>query len=291
MGRIIRVFPRRTNATPTDAMAFVGDPPLWRPDADEVHVSCTFTWDMAEAERLARLWARYYPVRLGGPAYDDAGGDFQPGMYLKPGYTITSRGCPNRCDYCLVPEREGRIRLLPIQSGWDLLDNNLLACPRPHIEAVLDMMAGQSHPAKFTGGIYARDVTEWFAKRLAGMRMEVLYVAYDRPEDRASVERASRLFYDAFGWSAGQGRRKLGCYVLVGFKDDTDEQAIERLEFVKALGVTPFAMFYGGPERERSDKAKAMKRRLRKWTRPWSAWAATETADQRAEQRATEVMT
>lgn len=49
--RIARVFPRRTNATPTDALAFVGDPPMLAlPAVDEVHVSCTFTYDRAEAE-------------------------------------------------------------------------------------------------------------------------------------------------------------------------------------------------------------------------------------------------
>jgi len=50
--RIIRVFPRRTSFTPVDELAFVGDPPLERPAADEVHVSCTFTWDRPRAEYL-----------------------------------------------------------------------------------------------------------------------------------------------------------------------------------------------------------------------------------------------
>ena len=67
---IIRVFPRRTSYTPTDNMAFVGDPPLFRPDADEVHVSVTFTWDKSEGERLADAWSQYYQnVKLGGVAY------------------------------------------------------------------------------------------------------------------------------------------------------------------------------------------------------------------------------
>jgi hypothetical protein len=57
---IVRVFPRRTSLTPDDALAFVGDPPLWRPEADEVHVSCTFTWDIPEAKRLAEAWSHLY---------------------------------------------------------------------------------------------------------------------------------------------------------------------------------------------------------------------------------------
>ena len=71
---LIRVFPRRTKWTPTDDMAFVGDPPMMRPDADEVHVSCTFTWDIPEARRLFHAWKQYYGrVDVGGPAFDHGG--------------------------------------------------------------------------------------------------------------------------------------------------------------------------------------------------------------------------
>ena len=54
--RLIRVFPRRTKATPDDAMAYVGPPDLFA-QADAVHVSVTFTADKAIAERLAEEWS------------------------------------------------------------------------------------------------------------------------------------------------------------------------------------------------------------------------------------------
>ena len=61
---IARVFPRRTKATPRDEYAFIGDVPLFLPpDISEVHVSVTFTWDLKEAERLARAWSRVAPVK------------------------------------------------------------------------------------------------------------------------------------------------------------------------------------------------------------------------------------
>ena len=64
-----------------------------------VHVSVTFTWDKREGERLAKSWSRFYDdVAIGGPAYNDPGGEFVPGQYMKTGVTITSRGCPKRCD-------------------------------------------------------------------------------------------------------------------------------------------------------------------------------------------------
>ena len=50
---LARVFPRRTRATPDDAYAFVGLPPVELPeDITEVHISVSFSFDLEEAERL-----------------------------------------------------------------------------------------------------------------------------------------------------------------------------------------------------------------------------------------------
>ena len=99
--RIIRIFPRRTKATPTDPLAYFGPPDLFA-EADEVHVNVTFTYDMDRAEQLAEQWRHVAPVKIGGPATGMRGEAFVPGMYLKLGYVITSRGCPNRCWFCSV---------------------------------------------------------------------------------------------------------------------------------------------------------------------------------------------
>jgi hypothetical protein len=275
---ILRVFPRRTNATPTDRMVRVGypPPPACRIDADEVHISVTFTWDKPLAEDMHESWKRqgYAVTALGGPAFGSAAGDFAPGMYVREGMTFTSRGCPMCCEFCLVPRREGSLRLLEIKPGWDILDNNLLACPRVHVEAVLDMLAGEPKPARFTGGVQASRVRPWFAKGVAKLRLDVLYLAYDRPQQRAAVERAAKMLLDAGGWAPGTARRKIGCYVLAGYDGDTDKGAIGRFEFIKALGITPFPMFFRPPAMEKSPETESMKRRLRKWMRPWSIFAA-----------------
>ena len=61
-------------------------------------MSVAFTYDLPKAYTLAEKWMRLgVPVHMGGPAFNNPGGDFVPGMYLKKGYVITSRGCPNRC--------------------------------------------------------------------------------------------------------------------------------------------------------------------------------------------------
>jgi hypothetical protein len=243
--RIIRVFPRSTKATPVDPLAFVGHPPLLRPEADEVHISVTFTWDLPRARKLVKSWGALYPiVKIGGPALGDPGGEFTPGRYLKAGYVITSRGCPNRCRRCFVPKREGGLRLLKIRPGWDILDNNLLACPRSHIEEVLEMLQGQKERARFSGGIEAARVEPWFAKAIASARLETLILAYDHPSQRNPVERAVKMIRDEAGWTDGTSRKRLGCFVLCGFPGDSIGEAHERLEWITSLGVRAYPMFF-----------------------------------------------
>jgi hypothetical protein len=77
MMRLIRVFPRKTKATPDDALAYFG-PPDRQAEADEVHVSVTFTYDKAWAEHLAEQWKPVAPVKIGGVAYGDRGEGFVP---------------------------------------------------------------------------------------------------------------------------------------------------------------------------------------------------------------------
>lgn len=252
-------------------MAFVGDPGLFRPEADEVHVSCTFTWDKPEAERLAHAWGQYYPiVKLGGPAYGDRGGKFLPGQYLKYGYVITSRGCPNRCEFCPVPKREGRIRTLPIFDGWYVQDNNLLACPRDHIEAVMEMLTRQLEPIRLTGGIEAARVEPWWAELAAALRLRVLYLAYDRPSDARALatERAVGMLKDA-----GLSQRQVGCYVLVGFSGDTLQEAAGRLRWVFDIGAVPYAMYYRGPKDARPKIPRKWAGLVREWCRPAAIFA------------------
>jgi hypothetical protein len=262
MGMIARVFPRRTAATPTDDLAFVGEPPLWHIEADEVRVSCVFTWDKPEALRLSNVWrARGYRVDVGGPAFGDFAGEFEPGMYLADGMTITSRGCIRKCGFCFVPTREGALRTIAIKPGYNVLDNNLLACPRPHIEAVLDMLETQKHPAQFTGGLDARLLEDWFAKRLGEMRVDIAYTAYDADGERRSVVLAIARLREA-----GLTQRKVACYVLSGFAGDTIGRAEARCEDVCRWGATPFAMVYRSAEGEAiSREWRAFARR---WTRP-----------------------
>lgn len=242
--RIARVFPRRTKATPTDELAFVGFPPsLFPPEVDAVHISVTFTDDLTLAEILAREWKHIAPVETGGPATGMRGEEFVPGRYLKQGYVITSRGCPNRCWFCFVWKREGDVRELPINDGYNVLDDNLLACSPEHVKAVFDMLRQQKKPAEFTGGLEAARLQEWHVNELSTMRIKQMFFAYDTPDDYEPLLLAGRLLREA-GFT--QASHVLRCYVLIGHPRDTLWEAEERLHQTINAGFMPMAMLWRG---------------------------------------------
>ncbi len=240
--RIARVFPRRTNATPTDALAFTDAPGLFPPEVDEVHISVAFTWDMPEAERLAREWSVLgVPVLIGGPGTGQAGGDFTPGLYLKPGYVITSRGCHNRCWFCSVWKREGDLHELPITEGWNVLDDNLLACSEEHIRAVFAMLKRQPQKAEFTGGLEAKLLKPWHVELLKELKPLRLFFAYDTPDDLEPLIEAGKLLDNG---PLRRGSHEQRCYVLVGHPKDTFDAAEQRLGETWRAGFFPMAMLW-----------------------------------------------
>ncbi|MCD8173784.1 MAG: hypothetical protein LUD76_10090 [Alistipes sp.] len=245
MDKIIRVFPAKTNATPTDEFARIGELPTlfdYNLPVKEVHISVAFTWHKPWAEWAAHQWERIAPVKLGGPAYNEPGGDFVPGMYMRPGYVITSRGCPNRCWFCSVPKREGgKLRELPVTDGWILTDDNLLACSPPHIDAVFTMLARQPHRPQFVGGLEAALLTPDMALRLKSLRPESLFFAYDTPNDLEPLQEAGKMLLGA-GFTKASG--DLCAYVLCGFKGDTFDKAQARMGEAWAAGFRPMAMLY-----------------------------------------------
>lgn len=222
-----------------------------------------FTWDMQKAEWLAKQWEQVgVPVKMGGPAFNQPGGEFVPGMYVKEGATITSRGCPNHCWFCAVPKRERGLRELPIHDGWNILDDNILACSDEHVEAVFKMLERQPHAAEFTGGLEAKILKPWHAKRLREIKANRMYFAYDTPDDYEPLMQAGKIMMQ-------EGHSPLGhrmcCYVLIGYRGDTFEKAERRLMDAMIAGFLPYAMLYRDEKGERDPD---WMRFQREWLRP-----------------------
>lgn len=260
MGRIIRIFPRKTRATPDDDMVRFGPPDLFD-EADEVHVSVTFTWDLPMAERLARAWGPVATVRLGGPATGEAGGVFTPGMYVKQGYVITSRGCNNHCWFCSVWKREGNVHTLPITEGNNILDDNLLSCPDDHVRAVFKMLQGQKD-VQFTGGLEAKILKPWHVEEMSKLRIKQAFFAYDTPDDLEPLVEAGKMLQEA---NITFRNRRARAYVLCGYPKDTFDAADKRMKQTVAAGFMPMAMLYRDTTGQRDAE---WMRWQRQWARP-----------------------
>lgn len=265
--KIIRVFPRKTTATPDDSLSFVDCPPPFYAEADEIHISVLFTWDIPHAEWLAEQWQGVAPIKLNGPAYNLPSGDFVPNLYVKNGYTISSRGCDNKCWFCSVWKREPKIKELPIVDGWNLLDDNILACSDQHIKSVFIMLKRQKEKPQFTGGLEAKKLKKWHVDLLADLRPKQMFFAYDTPDDYEPLADASLMLLEA-----KFNRQHLRCYVLIGFPKDTFEQAEKRLLDVVHLGFFPMAMLW----RDTQGKVNYDWQKFqREWSRPAIIYSKT----------------
>jgi len=259
MKKIIRVFPRCTSATPKDQDVRIDCEPGFFDECDKVDISVSFTWDLKRAEELEKAWRNVATTEIGGPATGEKSGDFVPGKYLKHGYTITSRGCPNLCWFCSVWRREGGIRELPIHPGNNLLDDNILACSDNHINAVFDM-AEKNKPFQFTGGLEAKLLKRWHVERLAKLKPVQTFFAYDTPDDLEPLVEAGKLLKE-YGFSF----RQLRCHVLMGFPKDTIEDAEKRIWQTINAGFMPSAMVYRD---KTGNKNIAWSKFQRGWQRP-----------------------
>jgi len=259
--KIARVFPTKTTATPDDDLAFVDcGPGMFPPEVDEVHISVAFTWDRRKAEELALAWEKVAPVKIGGPGWSETpGGEFVPGLYMKQGYTITSRGCPNRCWFCSVWKREPCLRELPIRKGNIVQDDNFLACSERHVIEAFKMLGCQRRAAHLMG-LEAALLRPWHVDFMCCINPAALWFAYDTPDDYEPLITAGRLL-----WQAGFTHNKLRCYVLVGYPRDTYEIAEARLRQAWCAGFMPFAMLWRDTEGKRDP---GWMKFARVWSRP-----------------------
>lgn len=274
MKRILRVFPRKTTYSPDDELAFFGTPPLpyFIPEHDEVHVSCTFTWDKKESEWLAFQWegATNKPVKLGGPAYNSPAEEFVQGLYMKSNIIFTSRGCNNNCPWCCVPRLEGKIKELPIVQGNWIQDNNFLQTSRSHKEKVFDMLKTQKQIC-FKGGLEADLFDDWFVEQLNGLyyvrgskkisRIVEIWLACDTDGRINDFKKACEKLK-----KVGFTREKIKCYVLSYGKDMEKDEA--RARIVYEAGAMPFMQLYREFLEEKTEYSKEWNAFARMWQRP-----------------------
>lgn len=269
--------------TPDDPLVFFLEPSLFDRSAeiDEVHISVTFTWDLEKADELYDAWSALgVPVEVGGPAFEDRMGDtFTPGLYLREGVTITSRGCTKDCWFCSVPQcAHGQIVELPVQDGWNVIDDNLLGTSEEHFRAVIAMLRRQQKRAVFSGGLEPSLLQPWQAELLREINPATIYTAYDTKDDYEPLRQMAGILWDV-GFSPK--RHTIKCYCLCGYDGDTFDAAEQRMKQIMDLGFLPFAMLY----RDESGET------TREWRRFQREWANAWIVGKKFEERCREVST
>lgn len=92
-------------------------------------------------------------------------------------YGFLTRGCPNRCPWCVVPRKEGRIRpymdvdeiAIEGRTNLVLMDNNILAAGDYAVEQ-LEKIIERGYRVDFNQALDARLVDDRFARLLAKVR-------------------------------------------------------------------------------------------------------------------------
>ena len=253
--KIARVFPTKTSYCPDDKDAYFGVPDSITPQYDEVHISCTFTWDIDKAYKLQSSWCSNAKiVRVGGVAINgESTQPFMSGMYLKRGVTITSRGCPNKCSFCMVKNDLIEFDTFPV--GNIVQDNNFLACSEQHKDRVYRMLKTQKG-VEFKGGLEASRINLKTAEDLRSLRIKSLWLACDNDSNIKQLQKAVDILFNA-----GFRKSHLYCYVLIG-KEEL------RLRAVRDMGVMPFAQLYQKPEKHKTEYTREMKQYQRIMSRP-----------------------
>lgn len=188
-------------------------------DVDWYDSSCQEEYDIVYMSKVFNFSPDYpYAVKAkkivrGGTGYDIHSclpqdiDDMQPDLTIYKevpqdvSYGFLTRGCPNRCPWCVVPAKEGLIR-----PYWDvervangkkkliLMDNNILAAGEYAMEQ-LDKIIEKRYHVEFNQAIDARLVNEAYAEKLAKIRWLHSRIGFgcDTVAQIAQCERAIEL--------------------------------------------------------------------------------------------------
>lgn len=144
-----------------------------------------------------------------------------PQIDRKTAYGFLTRGCPNRCRWCVVPKKEGNIApymdadeiAVQGRTSLILMDNNILASGYglQQIEKIIR----RKYRVDFNQGLDARLVTDDIARMLARVKwIKRIRFGCDTPAQIAECERAISLL-DKYGY---RGEYFLYC-IIIDFKE------------------------------------------------------------------------
>ena len=168
-----------------------------------------------------------------------------------------TRGCPRKCPFCIVSEKEGNTHTVAeLSEFWNwqkeimLMDSNITASN--DCERHFDSLIASGALINFVGGLDIRFLTDKGADQINMMRTSMIHFAWDNYEfDTYEKLKRFRPMFDT-------DDRHLRVYVLTNYTT-THEQDLERVYKLKEIGYDPFVMIYNKPN------APKQTRRLQRW--------------------------
>lgn len=200
-----------------------------------------------------------------------------PQIDRKTACGFLTRGCPNRCKWCVVPKKEGNITpymdadeiAVEGRTNLILMDNNILASDYglQQIEKIIR----RKYRVDFNQGLDARLVTDDIARMLAKVKwIKRIRFGCDTPRQIAECERAIKLL-DKYGY---HGEIFLYC-ILMEFRESFNRINYWRGRYKK---VIPHAQ----PYRELDNPHQAIpqwQKDLARWTDRKELYKSTEFKD------------
>ena len=183
--------------------------PMYTGHCDKVYISkiFNFTPDVdfyIDADEVVR-GGTGYDVHSSLPVEVDM---MQPDYEIYPllpkdvAYGYLTRGCPNKCKWCVVPRKEGAIRpymdidqiATPTRTKIILMDNNILAAG-DYAKEQLQKIIDRDYKVDFNQALDARLVTDEFAKLLAQIKWIKSRIRFgcDTPAQIMECERAMEM--------------------------------------------------------------------------------------------------
>lgn len=162
-----------------------------------------YMWVIGNAECVIKGGTGYDYSILLPPHIDSLQPDYTiyPKIDKHTAYGFLTRGCPNKCFWCIVPKKEGAVRpyndvcdiALANRHNLILMDNNILAC-KDYAMAQFDKIIANGYRVDFNQGLDARLVDDEVARKLASMRwIHSIRFGCDTPKQITEVERAMSL--------------------------------------------------------------------------------------------------
>lgn len=192
--------------------------PMFTGHCDIVYVSKIFNFSpdidyVIDADYVVK-GGTGYDIKSTLPVYiDEMRPDYSiyPSLPKDTAYGFLTRGCPNHCRWCVVPEKEGQIRpymdiediISPDRRKAVLMDNNILAAGDYALDQLTKIIDLGIH-VDFNQALDARLVNEENAKLLAKVKWikSLMRFGCDTPAQIESCERAISLIDEA-GYTGG----------------------------------------------------------------------------------------